>query len=204
MKKLHALLLAAVASCTISAAPIRTLSGLTNVTFYEVTSSVNSFLFAPNSVDLTTRAADPLNNINADFVGAPTENYDVFFSDANGALNIDGSFITIEGVYGAGGSGFNIGEVQLNFNNGSPSLFANSIASSAPGATNYIAANLNNILDGNTATSTAMGQNGANQRMRVTVGFADPAPPTNGVPEPSTWMLGLAGLAGVFAMRRRQ
>ena len=202
MKKLHALLLAAVASCTISAAPIRTLGGLANVTFYEVTSSVNPFLFTPNSVGLTTRAADPLNNLNADFVGAPTENYDVFYSDANGALNINGDFITIEGIYGAGGSGFNIGEVQLNFNNGSPSLFANSIASSVPGATNYLAANLNNILDGNTAT--AMGMNGVNQRMRVTVGFADPAPPPTGVPEPSTWMLGLAGLGGVFAMRRRQ
>ena len=200
LKKLHALLLAAVVSCTVSAAPIRTLSGFTGVTFYELTSGVTSFTYGPNDSAITTRLAGGLTVGNNDFTGAPAEFYDVFYSDSNGAPNIDGELISIEAYYNGNGAGLNIGEVQLNFGV-NPIQYVTSVASYVS-ASGFLAGNLNYIIDGNINTATGMGSNDEG-RMRVTVGFEPAAPPT-GVPEPSTWMLGLAGLAGVFAMRRRQ
>lgn len=202
MKTLHALLLAAVASCTVSAAPIRTLSGLTGVTFYELTSGVTAFTFGNNATAMTTRLPGSLSGGTNDFIGAPGEFYDVFYSDANGAPNIDGEYISIEAFYAGNGAGLNIGEVELVFGV-NPIQYATSVSSFRAGATNYLSANLNNIIDGNINTATGMGSDDES-RMRVTVGFAPIEPPPTGVPEPSTWMLGLAGLGGVFAMRRRQ
>jgi hypothetical protein len=201
VKTKQAVLIAALASLTLTAAPIQTLSGLSSVVVYEVTSSVFTHTFAPGSSALLNRVSGTLNSSNSDFSGAPTEDYDVFYSDSNGTPNTLGSFITIEGVYGASGSGMNIGEVQLTFSNGNPSQFANILTASTPGVTNYLPGNLNNAIDGNTATSTGMGQNATNSRMSITVGFADP--PTSGVPEPASFVLGAAGLASVFALRRR-
>lgn len=201
MKKLHALLLVAVASCTVSAAPIRTLSGLTGVTFYELTSGVTSHTYGPNDSAITTRLPGGLTGGTNDFIGAPGEFYDVFYSDANGTPNTNGEFISIEAYYAGNGAGLNIGEVELVFGS-NPFQYATSVASYVS-ATGFLAGNLNYIIDGNINTATGMGSNDES-RMRVTVGFAPIEPPPTGVPEPSTWMLGLAGLGGVFAMRRRQ
>ncbi|MEZ5356176.1 MAG: PEP-CTERM sorting domain-containing protein [Bryobacteraceae bacterium] len=68
------------------------------------------------------------------------------------------------------------------------------------GGANFLPGDLNNMLDGNTSTSTAMGQTNASDRMRVTVGFA----PSSSVPEPSTCVLGGAGLAAIGLLRRRR
>jgi hypothetical protein len=202
MIKKHLFLLAAVASMTLSAAPIRTLSGLASVTFYEVTSGVTPYSFGPATSVMTDQLAGTLSSINSDFAGTPTELYDVFYSNSDGTVNTNGEYITIEGIYSGSGGGLNIGEVQLVFNNGNPSLFANTVASFVPGATNYIPANLNNIIDGNISTSTAMGVNAVDTRMRVTVGFPDVQ--SNGVPEPSSFILGALGIAGMLGLKARR
>ncbi len=202
MKKLHMLLLLATAAGSLSAAPIRTLPGLTGVTFYELTSGVTAFTYGNNATAMTTRLSSGLNGGTNDFIGAPGEFYDVFYSDANGTPNINGEYISIEAYYAGNGAGLNIGEVELVFGV-NPIQYATSVASFSAGLNNYLPGNLNFIIDGNINTATGMGSDTENN-MRVTVGFAPIEPPPTGVPEPSTWMLGLAGLAGVFAMRRRQ
>jgi len=192
------LLSLALASCSLSAAPIQTLSGLTGVRFYELTSGVAAFTFAPNSSQMNTQAGATLNGSNSDFTGAPDEFYDVFFSNSDGTFNANGEFVSIEGYYGGSSAGLNIAEVELLFGAG-PSLFASSVASFVPGV-GFQAGNLNNIIDGNINTGTGMGTTDT-VPMRVTVGFS--VAPVNGVPEPSTWMLGIAGLGCILALRRR-
>ncbi len=198
MKNKSLILLTAMTSMTLSAAPIRGLAGLTGITFYEATSGNTAFSFLPNSAAMTTRIV----NIGAtqDFIGAPTEFYDVFYSDSNGAVNIDGEFITIEGVYSASGSGFNIAEVELLFG-ANPSVFASSVASFVPGGSNFIAGNVNNIIDGNLNTSTAMGREDES-RMRVTVGFN--VQESSPVPEPSSMALLGLGIAAAIGLRARR
>ena len=197
MKNKLLILLTAMTSMTLSAAPIRGLAGLTGITFYEATSGNTAFTFLPNSAAMTTRVVDI--STTHDFTGAPTEFYDVFYSDSNGALNIDGDFITIEGVYSASGSGFNIAEVQLLFG-ANPSVLASSVASFVPGGSNFIAGNVNNIIDGNFNTSTAMGLEDE-IRMRVTVGFNVQSSP---VPEPSSMALLGLGIAAAIGLRARR
>jgi hypothetical protein len=82
------LLLLATAAGSLSAAPIRTLPGLTGVTFYELTSGVTAFTYGNNATAMTTRLSSGLNGGTNDFIGAPGEFYDVFYSDANGTPNI--------------------------------------------------------------------------------------------------------------------
>ena len=197
MKNKLLILLTAMTSMTLSAAPIRGLAGLTGITFYEATSGNTAFTFLPNSTAITTRVVNIFTT--PDFTGAPTEFYDVFYSDSNGAFNIDGEFITIEGTYSGSGSGFNIAEVELLFG-ANPSVLASSVASFIPGGSNFIAGNLNNIIDGNFNTSTAMGLEDET-RMRVTVGFNIQSSP---VPEPSSMALLGLGIAAAIGMRARR
>ena len=196
--KLLILMMTAMAATTLSAAPIRGVAGLTGITFYEATSGNTAFTFLPNSTTMTTRLVN-ISSLTQDFTGAPTEFYDVFYSDSNGAFNIDGEFITIEGIYSTSGSGFNIAEVELLFG-ANPSVFASSVASFVPGGSNFIAGNVNNIIDGNLNTSTAMGLEDES-RMRVTIGFDIQSSP---VPEPSSMALLGLGIAAVVGIRARR
>jgi len=191
--------LLAIAAGTLSAAPIRTLSGLTGVRFYELTSLVNISTFTPNSTEMTTRIAAGLTGSNSDFIGAPGEFYDVFYSNSNGTFNIDGEFISIEAYFDGSGAGLNIGEVELLFGSG-PSAFATSVASFVSAA-GYLPGNLNNIIDGNINTATGMGSTNES-RMRVTVGFT-PSQQSE-VPEPSSFILGALGVAGILGLRARR
>jgi len=199
MSKKRLLLLTAIASLTLSAAPIRSLSGLTGITFWEVTSAATPFGYSPDDIPLTSQLTGNLSANNLDFSGAQTEFYDVFYSDANGAFNIDGEYITIQAQYPGPGGGLNIAEVELIFSVG-PSQFANSVTSSTPGATNYVAASLGNIIDANLGTHTVMGVNAENERLSITVGFAAQQEPSQ-VPEPSSFVLAAIGAAGLFGRR---
>ncbi len=167
--------------------------------------------FGANSPEMTTRLADPLSNANRDFEGLSNELYDVFYSNAEGTFNMDGEYITIDGIYtGPSSSGLNIGEVELFFSSSSIVIsaplsfplnggtFATVVTHHVPGATNFVPGNLNNIVDGNINTYTSMGVSSGNNRMSVTVGFAD-----NDVPEPSSIaLLGTGGLALIVLKRR--
>ena len=196
------ILLTALASLTLSAAPIRSLPGLTGITFFEVTGVPSPFTFAPNSPQLTTQIAGNLGVAGSDFTGTPNEYYDVFYSNANGTFNIDGEYVSIEANYtGPSSAGLNISMVQLLYGV-NPVVIANTVTSFVGGATNFNPASVNNAVDGNVNTSTAMGITNATDRMRITVGF--PSGQTNAVPEPSSFVLGALGVAGILGFRSRR
>jgi hypothetical protein len=75
-----------------AATPVRQLPGLESITFWERSGGTDPtpFTFAVDSAVLTTRLEDPLTTSNRDIVGVPTEFYDVFYSDGEGAFDVDG------------------------------------------------------------------------------------------------------------------
>lgn len=194
----------AVFSQSLPAAVISTLPGLTNIRFYEATSTVVAFDFGAASSQLNNRLAGTLGSGNNDFTGAPAEFYDVFYSNADGTFNASGQFVTIEAAYTGNGGGLNIGEVELIFGGPSPlaNNFATGVVSHVAGANSFNAASLLNIGDNNTSTITLMGNNASTaDRMRITVGFDEP---TSGVPEPSTYAIVGAALAGLALKRYKR
>jgi len=118
--------------------------------------------------------------------GTRTEFYDVFYSNANGGVDIDGRFITIDGDYPGPGAGLNVGDVELLYG-ADPSQFATSIASFAASRQNYLPGNLSTILDRNINTATGMGSI-TEGRMRIPVGFEPEQ--WNGLPARSSFLLG--------------
>ena len=69
---------------------------------------------------MLNRLLNPLGSLNQDFTFFATENYDVFYSGANGTPHINGSFLTIEGIWQADPrfGGMNITGVELAFSVG--------------------------------------------------------------------------------------
>jgi PEP-CTERM motif len=133
---------------------------------------------------------------------AGNENYDLYFSNADGSLNAHGSYLTIDGNCDVPYGCFNISEVALKVNGayqtatgvvravyGRPGSFA-------PGSAAYVA-------DGSLYTTSNLGDTMGdypNGRMSVTVSF-DGVP---AVPEPSTWALFGAGLLAVGRLARQR
>jgi hypothetical protein len=197
-RKTLSLFLAA-ASLTLSAAPIRTLPGLTGVNFFEGTSGVTTISYAVPSEALEYRRPAAPGSGNYDFIGATNEFYDVFYSNADGSFNLDGEYISIEATYTGSSSGLNIMEVELLF--GSTIVTANNLLSYAGFGATFNPASVGNAVDGNYSTGTSMGSTTGDQRMRVTVGF--PAQPESSeVPEPSSVALAALGLGAVLGYRR--
>jgi len=87
-------------STSVEAVPVRNITDLVSITFFERTggSAPPPFTFAKDSAQLTTRLSDPLGTSNNDISGASTEFYDVYYSDNDGTFNLDGGFVTISGV----------------------------------------------------------------------------------------------------------
>lgn len=195
----------------VMAVPIRTLPDLQSVTIYEMTFSTIANTYAPNAMQLTTRLPDPLSDINRDFSFATTENYDVFYSNADGTFNIDGAFLTIEGVWTAQPQfgGMNINEVDLTFGGTSPhSQFGDFVASFIYGSncSSCIIGSEATAVDHNLGTFPRFGATSAtdpNERFRLTIGFNGISDVTSAVPEPSTWVLLASGLAGLLGLRRK-
>ena len=175
------------------AGPLRLESNFVGVTIIEATSGNFSHVFGVNSTELTQQ----LNlSVFQDFLGAPTERYDVFYSDSTGAFDIDGEYITIQGVYTGNGAGFNITDVFLDFGQGLVAM--NTLTAFTPG-TGYVSGSELNAIDNNSATATMLGQAGTSSPMSITVGLTN-----SQTPEPSTFGLAGAALAGVlWRMRRR-
>ena len=200
------------------AVSVRLIPSLTSITFYERTGGVapTAFTFSVGSPELTTRLSDPLGPGNHDIPGAPTEFYDVFYSNADGTFNPNGEYLTIEGVFLQGlpqGGGLNLAEIALNFTGGLPSEFGSFVASFVALGDNAIPGDVGLAIDNNLLTHTTMGNTiGQAQRLRVTLGFrsaSGAAAITPGpIPTLSEWGLFLlsatVAAAAWLAMRRRR
>jgi hypothetical protein len=162
--------------------PIRQIPGLQSLTFWERTGEVPiPNTFPVSSPQLETRLNE-LHLSSRDFTGASTEFYDVFYSNADGTVNRDGAYVTVEAVWNQAlptGGGLNIAEVQLNFvPGGKPPVFGNTVTSFVGLGDNFVPASVPNAVDGNLQTHTRMGNTvGQSQRLRITIGFPQPEPP---------------------------
>jgi hypothetical protein len=199
-----AALLAILANGRAVAGPVRLLPDLESITFWERTGGTapNAYTFTVDSTVLTTRLDDPLGAANHDIAGAPTEYYDVFYSDADGHVDADGEYLTIEGVFSQAlpaGGGLNLAEIGLNFS-GTPTEYGNYVASFVALGDNAIPGSVGNAIDGDLQTHTTMGNTlGQSGRLRVTLGFLSSSGP---VPEPGAPGLAAAGIVALALARR--
>jgi len=130
------------------------------------------------------------------------ENYDVYFSDADGTLNAQGSYLTIDGNCDVPYQCFNITEVAVRVN-GADQLATGVVRTVFGRAGSFVVGSDVRAADGNFSTYTQLGDTIGDYpdgRMSITLSFANvPA-----VPEPGTWAMlaGGLGLLGAAARRR--
>lgn len=166
-----------------AATPVRELEGLESITFYERTGGTEptAYTFVVNGSELTTRLADPLSSTNKDITGTSIEFYDVYYSDIDGEFDIDGSYLTISGVFPSdtAGGGLNLAEIGLNYVD-APVEFGNYLASYVVLGNNGNEATVGACIDGDLQTHTTMGNTvNSSERLRLTLGFES----TSGIPE---------------------
>lgn len=180
------------------AIPIVDLPGYAGVVVIERSDFAETYIFAAilgPDPKLTTRLTGPLTMTNRDFGTSAGENYDIFFSDADGTFNALGEYISIEARWigsGGPGGGLNIDAVSLVFNGNTE--YASFVASFLPGSQGgHIVDSELKALGVEDNKATTMGFTTAEDRMRITLGFPTPSP----TPEPGTWaLMGAALLAG--------
>jgi hypothetical protein len=185
---------------------VRAIPGLVSISFWERTGGTgpSEFVFAVDGSELTTRLADPLGPGNFDISGAFSEYYDVYYSDQEGTFNLDGEYLSIEGVFlqslPAGG-GLNLAEIGLNFD-GEATEFGNFVASFVALGDNAVPEIVGRAIDGDLLTHTSMGNTiGSDQRLRVTLGFESSSGPIVPIPA-AAWLFGSA--LGLLARLRRR
>ena len=127
-----------------------------------------------------TQAIGDLGKDAFDIPGAPTEYYDVYYSNDEGEFDIDGKYLTIAGVFenpAPAGGGLNLAEIALNYDDDTTEL-GNYVASFAALGDNAIPGDVANCIDGDVATYTTMGNTlGSTQRLRLTLGFLSTSGP---------------------------
>jgi hypothetical protein len=162
--------------------PVRALPSLTSISFYERTGGTEptEYTFTINGPELTTRLADPLSTTNHDIPGASSEFYDVYYSDELGVFDIDGSYLTISGVFEQAlpaGGGLNLAEIGLHYSDASVE-YGNYVASFVALGDNASPASVDNCIDKDLQTHTTMGNTlGASERLRLTLGFLSTSGP---------------------------
>jgi hypothetical protein len=175
-----------------SAGPLRLTPGLTGINVYESTGTTTQYTFIANAAGI----AFP--NI---FSTAANESYQIYFSNALGADENDGEYLSIDCFFAGPGGGCNINGIEL-VTSGS-SIFANVLASFRSGNDGgYVVGSELNAVDSSLTTFSTLGRDGESN-MRLTVAFN--GSPGNEVPEPSTYaLMGLALTAGAFLRKRRR
>jgi hypothetical protein len=164
--------------------PVKELLNLESITFYERTGGAapDPFTFSVNGPELTVRLDDPLTNDSFDIDGATGEFYDVYYSDADGGYQLDGSYLTISGTFAQAlpaGGGLNLAEISLNFSDETVE-YGNYVASFAALGDNAVPENVERAIDGDLQTHTTMGNTvGQLERLRVTLGFDSTSGPAN-------------------------
>lgn len=178
--------------------------GLTHVIVWEATGPIMPYFFVQNGPQMTNQlGVGVLGPSNNDFSPLQNENYDVFYSDANGNFNLNGNYVTVETLYpnATGGGGGNVAAVDLFFASSSTSLRADVLASFQGLGPNYAAGSevFSADPDAGPTTFTSMGSTMVppTQHLRVTVTWKQ-----FNVPEPNTFGLSTLSLA-VAAFRRR-
>jgi hypothetical protein len=129
------------------------------------------------------------------------ENYDLYFSDANGSLDPLGSYLTIDGNCDVPFQCFNITEVAIRVN-GAEQLATGVVRAVYGQPGSFVADTAARAADGDFGTYTQLGDtmdNYPDGRMSLTLSFANvPA-----IPEPRIFAMMLAGLGLIgFAARR--
>ncbi|UQA58482.1 hypothetical protein [Polyangium aurulentum] len=164
--------------------PVRALPGLASITFHERTGGTEPtpYTFTVDGPELGARLDDPLATDHMDIPGASSEFYDVYYSNEDGTFNLDGSYLTISGVFlqtlPAGG-GLNLAEIGLNFVDASTE-YGNYVASHVTLGDNAAPGTVPNCIDGDLQTHTTMGNTAnSSERLRLTLGFLS----TSGVPK---------------------
>lgn len=186
---------------------LASLPGLQSISIFEQSGAAPiDFNFGVASTELTTILADPLGAGNRDFIGTTfgaDENYDVYYSDADGAFNANGSFLSITADYAfAGDAGLNINGVLLRFMGGGTE-FANVVSSFFAFGAFSSPATVGAAVDANLATTTFLGDTvGAPERLRLTVGFESTS--VQEIPLPGAAALLLTGLGLLSFFRRRR
>lgn len=162
---------------------LRNLPDLRLIRVFEVTGTFNAHTFPITDNRLMARLGGNLPILN-DFIGVPgTENYDIFYSNADGTFNLDGAHITIECDYRTPdlGGAFNIAHLELEFNNGfkiSPTKITSFYAS----GNNYLPGTELLAIDCDKTTFTTLGNNsqtGTNRYLRITFDFNEIVKMTN-------------------------
>jgi hypothetical protein len=190
---------------TATPAAVQTYPGLIGIRIWETSGTTNPIFYLPNAPQVLAQLPGVLNGGNRDFVGAPAEFYDVFYSDANGNPNPLGDYFTTEARFnGQLGGGLNLAAVDMLLGNASnPMVCRADILSSWVGlGTNYLSGSEVLAVDPDLptpATFTTMGNTaGTTQRLRVTVGWKKVL-----VPEPASAALTLGAIAGLALFRLR-
>lgn len=208
-KKILAALLVSLAAAPAPAALLN-VPGLATVRVWESTGPFTPYDFAAAGPQMANRVGvlGPSSN---DFASLPFENYDVFYSDADGTFNPNGDFISVECDFPVvtpqpGGGGLNLGAVDLLDAQGNLLARADKLMSWYGRGTNFIPGSELLAVDADTfpipSTDTTMGNTAPGPAvlrgpLRVTVGFSAYC-----VPEPSAGVL-VAFAATLAGLRRR-
>jgi Calx-beta domain-containing protein len=157
--------------------PIRTLPGLEEIRVWLGPNIVDSS-FGPNHPALTERRA-ALDFSSFDIRPPAQEGqaqvYDVFYSNADGTINADGAYLTVEAASNnqtPGLGGGNVAEVGLKFSGATTFEYGNVVSSFVALGNNKNPELNSNAIDGNIRTYSTLGNTaGQTQRLRITIGF---------------------------------